>query len=140
MRFATQTLICLAFLSVSISGCKGNAESENTSSESEYRTMTETALKLHKQCLNEKSSSACDAAIAEYDRIIPLLQKACKDGSSYACGLFPGFDQVPSIIRQYVASCVEYEPDPSAEPAMADAMEEAATAGCEAAARKSPEQ
>jgi hypothetical protein len=66
-----------------------------------------------KQCYNSQDANICDSAIAVLDKDIPLLKNACSSGNGDACGLFPGYDQIPEALRSYKKMCIDDEVDPS---------------------------
>jgi hypothetical protein len=85
-------------LTILVSGC-----SKQTSEVARQtpREMTEASNVLLKNCMSSKEMAICDTAIASLEHSIPLLKEACTKGDEYSCGLFPGYDQQPDIIRQF---------------------------------------
>jgi hypothetical protein len=98
----------------------------------DVKTVLESHQMQMKQCYESKNAATCDAAIAILEQDIPKLQSACSSGNSQACGLFPGYDQVPAALRQYKSICVDNQVDAS----IPDNMKQYAQQGMKAACDK----
>jgi hypothetical protein len=92
-------------------------------------------LKSHQtqfeQCYGRNDGPACDAAIATVEKDMPALKSACSSGNSDACGLFPGYDQIPDLLRSYKKMCVDNEVDSSIPDNLKDIARKGMKAGCD---------
>jgi hypothetical protein len=83
------------------------------------------------QCYTTNDAKVCDAAIAMFDKDIPLLKNACSSGNNDACGLFPGYDYAPEMLRSYKKICVDNYVDPSMPDNLKQVARQGMKAGCD---------
>ncbi len=107
--------------SIAMSGC---SNSETT------MQLAGAPMELMKQCQTNLDVAACDEAIALFERNIPILKDRCESGDQIACGLFPGYDSSPQILRQFKTNCIEFEPGASFQGTEREAAIEGLKAGC----------
>ncbi len=116
-------MICVTFLSVALSSCGGT--------DVDVKAMLTSHQAQLGQCYESKDASLCDAAIAALENDIPLLKRACSSGNNQACGLFPGYDQAPAMLRSFKSICVENQVDPSMPDNLKQLAQQGMKAGCD---------
>jgi hypothetical protein len=101
------TKLLLVALALGVAACDGASRSVGSSENS--RELTKQASDLHKKCMTSIDEDECEKAINYYNEIMPKLRQSCVFGDQYACGLFPGYDSGPKVLRMYVDKCINYE-------------------------------
>jgi hypothetical protein len=116
--------VFLAFgFAAALSSC-GSADIDVKATLKSHQTQLE-------QCYERKDGAVCDAAIASVEKDMPALKSACSSGNSDACGLFPGYDQIPDLLRNYKKICVDNEVDSSIPDNLKDMARKGMQAGCD---------
>jgi hypothetical protein len=116
-------LICAILLLVVLPSCGG--------ADVDVKAMLTAHQAQLAQCYESKDAKLCDAAIATLESDIPLLKRACSSGNNQACGLFPGYDQVPQMLRSYKTMCIENQVDPSIPDNLREIVRQGMKAGCD---------